>query len=319
MFDSVKHWWSAQIPCVHLLNAPKDGAAVQVHQKGLHEVQRNLFGFELSFNIFLSPFQQGLLLLAQNTITEFPSHSQAALCTRAEDRSEKNKGKTIAHAVYWWPTKAILSWSSFRSIPPENIGWRDGNWTTTFCLREGMEKIMPAREESTSEEEEYVPFHISCHYWISSGFSAIQFAVNLNQYCNFFLSEAYLCVVAQFHALRTEHHLATAYAIFEGETFGSTFVSSEIQKMFEKGSARSVEARGAAGWESFNDEEEVEGNHRGGYWRRKGRGVWSQLGESITQTSAITVLPSSTLAFEDVQVQPPWTVIRCTCEVKADR
>ena len=97
-----------------------------------------------------------------------------------------------------------------------------------------MEKIMPAREESTSEEEEYVPFHISCHYWISSGFSAIQFAVNLHQYCDFFLSEAYLCVVAQFHALRTEHHLATAYAIFEGETFGSTFVSSEIQKTFEK-------------------------------------------------------------------------------------
>ena len=36
-----------------------------------------------------------------------------------------------------------------------------------------------------------------------------------------------------------------------------------------EGSARSVEARGAAGWESFNDEEEVEGNHREGYWRRK--------------------------------------------------
>ena len=54
------------------------------------------------------------------------------------------------------------------------------------------------------------------------------------KYCDFFLSEAYLCVVAQFHGLRYEHHLATAYAIHEGETFGSTFASSEIQKTFEK-------------------------------------------------------------------------------------
>ena len=139
-----------------------------------------------------------------------------------------------------------------------------------------------------------------------------------------FLSEAYLCVVAQFHGLRYEHHLATAYAIHEGETFGSTFASSEIQKTFEK-------EKGVLGaWKQEEQPDErvlmtkrrwraiIERDTGEGKWT-KGQGVWSQLGESITETSATTVLPSSTLVFEDVQVQPPWTVTRCTCEVKTER
>ena len=188
-------------------------------------------------------------------------NSQAALCTRAEDRSEKNKEQTIAHAVYWRrPTKAVLSWSSFRSIPPENIGWRDGNWTTTFCLREGMEKMMPARAESTCEEEEYVPFHISCHYWISSGANIVTFSVRSVPLCS--------CPIP-WTSLRTPLSYGLCYT-WRGNFWLHFCELGNSENVWEReGSARSVEARGAAGWESFNDEEEVEGNHREGYWRRK--------------------------------------------------
>ncbi|KAJ3574028.1 hypothetical protein NP233_g2050 [Leucocoprinus birnbaumii] len=63
---------------------------------------------------------------------------------------------------------------------------------------------------------------------------AIRFAMNLHQHHNLSLSEAYLRAVAQFRALRSEHHIATTYAALEAETFGSVFGGTEIQKMHEK-------------------------------------------------------------------------------------
>ncbi|KXN86773.1 37S ribosomal protein S25, mitochondrial [Leucoagaricus sp. SymC.cos] len=63
---------------------------------------------------------------------------------------------------------------------------------------------------------------------------AIRFTVNLHQFHNLSLSEAYLRAVAQFRALRSEHHIATTYATLEAETFGSVFENTEIEKIFEK-------------------------------------------------------------------------------------
>ncbi|KAL9716548.1 mitochondrial ribosomal small subunit component [Leucoagaricus gongylophorus] len=151
---------------------------------------------------------------------------------------------------------------------------------------------------------------------------AIQFAVNLYQYHDRSLSEAYLRAVAQFRALRSEHHIATTYAAFEAETFGSIFASSEIQKTFEK------EKEVLETWkqEEQLDESALMAKRR---WRAiierdTGEGKWTkgeeyvrlwkanikpecapQLTEPITRTSATTVSPSSTLVSEDVQVQPP--------------
>jgi len=43
------------------------------------------------------------------------------------------------------------------------------------------------------------------------------------------LSDAYRTAVAQFHALRSEHHIATNVAAMEAEDLGSTFGPSEIE------------------------------------------------------------------------------------------
>lgn len=64
--------------------------------------------------------------------------------------------------------------------------------------------------------------------------SAIQFVVNLHQHHNLSLSEAYLRAVAQFRALRSEHHIASRFAVNEAETFGAIFENTEIENMFEK-------------------------------------------------------------------------------------
>ncbi len=64
--------------------------------------------------------------------------------------------------------------------------------------------------------------------------SAIQYAVNLHQYHNMPVSEAYLRAVAQFRALRSEHHIASTSAVYEAETFGAVFENTEVENNFEK-------------------------------------------------------------------------------------
>ncbi|KAF8973598.1 mitochondrial ribosomal protein S25-domain-containing protein [Flammula alnicola] len=59
---------------------------------------------------------------------------------------------------------------------------------------------------------------------------AIQYALNLYQYHSVTLSEAYSRAVAQFRALRSEHHIATTFAAMEAEALGSTFGPSEIER-----------------------------------------------------------------------------------------
>ncbi|KAF9448180.1 hypothetical protein P691DRAFT_65885 [Macrolepiota fuliginosa MF-IS2] len=63
---------------------------------------------------------------------------------------------------------------------------------------------------------------------------AIQFAVNLHQHHNLSLSQAYLRAVAQFRALRSEHHIASTFAVNEAETFGAIFENTEIENTFER-------------------------------------------------------------------------------------
>lgn len=67
-------------------------------------------------------------------------------------------------------------------------------------------------------------------------YSAIQFALNLYQYHSLSLSDAYARAVTQFRALRSEHHIATTFAVMEATELGSTF-SSEVEgshEMFKK-------------------------------------------------------------------------------------
>lgn len=57
------------------------------------------------------------------------------------------------------------------------------------------------------------------------------------------LSEAYASSVAQFRALRSEHHIATTVAVKEAEALGSSFGPSEIEQ------ANKMEKMSLATWE----------------------------------------------------------------------
>ncbi|KAF7337459.1 37S ribosomal protein S25, mitochondrial [Mycena sanguinolenta] len=79
---------------------------------------------------------------------------------------------------------------------------------------------------------------------------AVQFTVNLKETHNVPLSQAYAQAIAQFRALRSEHHIATTFAVLEAEALGATFVRGEIEHAFEK------EKRALATWERLDDIDE---------------------------------------------------------------
>ncbi|KZV74944.1 hypothetical protein PENSPDRAFT_647695 [Peniophora sp. CONT] len=62
---------------------------------------------------------------------------------------------------------------------------------------------------------------------------AIQFAVTLYKHHGVSLSNAYQTAVAQFRALRAEHHLMTAYAAQEAEAQGAIFGPTPVTAGFE--------------------------------------------------------------------------------------
>ncbi|KAF9477528.1 hypothetical protein BDN70DRAFT_861735 [Pholiota conissans] len=62
---------------------------------------------------------------------------------------------------------------------------------------------------------------------------AIQFALHLYQYHSLSLSDAYARAVTQFRALRSEHHIATTFAVMEAEELGSTFGPTEAETAHE--------------------------------------------------------------------------------------
>ncbi|KAM6498475.1 Mitochondrial ribosomal protein S25 domain containing protein [Amanita muscaria] len=72
---------------------------------------------------------------------------------------------------------------------------------------------------------------------------AIRFAVNLYQHHSLSLTDSYARAVSQFRALRSEHYIATKYAVMEARYLGGTFVASEIQHGFNK------EVRNLDSWE----------------------------------------------------------------------
>ncbi|KAJ7070761.1 mitochondrial ribosomal protein S25-domain-containing protein [Mycena amicta] len=78
----------------------------------------------------------------------------------------------------------------------------------------------------------------------------IHFTLNLHQTQNYSLSNAYAHAVAQFRALRSEHHISTTIAAMEAEELGGTFVGGEIEHAFEK------EKRAVATWEKLEDMDE---------------------------------------------------------------
>lgn len=58
--------------------------------------------------------------------------------------------------------------------------------------------------------------------------------MNLHQHHGISLSQSYARAVAQFRALRSEHHISTSIAVLEAEQLGGTFSKSEITQGFEK-------------------------------------------------------------------------------------
>ncbi|KAJ7161329.1 mitochondrial ribosomal protein S25-domain-containing protein [Mycena crocata] len=80
----------------------------------------------------------------------------------------------------------------------------------------------------------------------------IQFTLNLHQVHKLPLSQAYSRAVAQFRALRSEHHIATTFAAMEAEELGAIFVPGEIEHAFEK------EKRALASWEKLSEMDEGE-------------------------------------------------------------
>ncbi|SJL06289.1 uncharacterized protein ARMOST_09625 [Armillaria ostoyae] len=62
----------------------------------------------------------------------------------------------------------------------------------------------------------------------------IRFAVNLYEHHNLPLTFAYTRAVAQFRALRSEHHVARRFAVLEVESYGRVFKTSQVQLGFEK-------------------------------------------------------------------------------------
>ncbi|EEB93628.1 hypothetical protein MPER_07683 [Moniliophthora perniciosa FA553] len=77
---------------------------------------------------------------------------------------------------------------------------------------------------------------------------AVQFALNLHVHHDIPLTYAYARAVAQFRALRSEHHIASSVSLMEADFFGAVFEPSETAHTFEK-EIRSLDTwRGEQRW-----------------------------------------------------------------------
>lgn len=77
--------------------------------------------------------------------------------------------------------------------------------------------------------------------------------MNLYNYHQHSLSDAYIAAVTQFRALRSEHHIATTVAVAEAEAYGAKFEPTETEKAFaeEEEQLRSWESNAATVQESL--------------------------------------------------------------------
>ena len=92
--------------------------------------------------------------------------------------------------------------------------------------------------------EEYV-YHFRCLFtsFLDIFSSAVKFTVNLHKYHEIPLNRAYAQAIAQYRALRAEHHVATVTAALEAEAYGAKFPMTNIEQNFWK------EQRELEGWE----------------------------------------------------------------------
>ncbi|KAF9015570.1 mitochondrial ribosomal protein S25-domain-containing protein [Cyathus striatus] len=109
-----------------------------------------------------------------------------------------------------------------------------------FFLDHPFEAFRPRTLVESAKIED--PHHIHGVSWTRlrqrgsnpSSEDAIRFAINLYQHHSISLTEAYAKAVSQFRALRSEHHIATNFAVMEAEHFGGTFGYSEIIRGYVK-------------------------------------------------------------------------------------
>ena len=119
--------------------------------------------------------------------------------------------------------------------------------------------------------------------------SAIQFAVNLHEYHNVPVTQAYAMAIAQFRALRAEHEVATRVALMEADYYGLQFGPSLTQRTFNE------EQKVLQSW-SKNKQADVMANTARKRWRMVPEqvgepGSWSR-GEEYTRLWQEGVRPS---------------------------
>jgi len=78
---------------------------------------------------------------------------------------------------------------------------------------------------------------------------AVKFTVNLHKYQEIPLNKAYAQSVAQFRALRAEHHVATVTAVMEAEAFGAKFPPTRIEQNFLR------EQKALEGWQRKDEQD----------------------------------------------------------------
>ncbi|KAJ7246273.1 mitochondrial ribosomal protein S25-domain-containing protein [Mycena haematopus] len=140
---------------------------------------------------------------------------------------------------------------------------------------------------------------------------AVQFTVNLKEIHNVPLSQAYARAIAQFRALRSEHHIATTFAVLEAEALGAVFVRGEIEHAFEK------EKRAIASWEQLDDIDEGSLAARKRWKmiseRHVGQSQWSkgvqyvkmwQAGYRVNYSPVMTSPIGGDIEFDDDDIEP---------------
>ncbi|KAJ7651700.1 mitochondrial ribosomal protein S25-domain-containing protein [Mycena polygramma] len=145
---------------------------------------------------------------------------------------------------------------------------------------------------------------------------AIQFALNLHLNLppndRLPLSQAYARAIAQFRSLRSEHHIATTFAVLEAEALGGVFGHGEIEHAFEK------EKRALATWEKLDDMDEGALASRKRWKmiadRHAGESDWSrgvqyvkmwQAGVRVNYSPPMTTSVKGLLDDEDAEIPEP--------------
>ncbi|KAF8633006.1 hypothetical protein AX15_001603 [Amanita polypyramis BW_CC] len=131
---------------------------------------------------------------------------------------------------------------------------------------------------------------------------AIRFAVNLYEHQSLSLTEAYARAIAQFRSLRSEHFIATRFAVMEAQYLGAVFVPTEIQHGFNK------EVRNLDTWERREEFDEgaiaARKRWKASVERQDGVNQWTR-GQEYVRLWKEGVRPSYAPALTEPIVQNP--------------